>query len=372
MRRTDLNYLVIALLVGGSLYLLLSGLMMDTMGLHRFAFHAQVGYAWVAFAVAHLLFSWGRLLAYWRHRWRPHPPRDRPGQLPEPQQQVPEPRRRRWLVSILSGAGGFLIGRLFPARRAVELTESVTDVGQFYHQWSRIGAGKALGMLLTPGEQPESYKTYPQAKQIELPRPYGDQGLSLELAIETRRSRRDYTDAALSLSHLSHLLHLGQGLTSPERELRAVPSAGALYPLEVYAVVHHVEGLPAGIYHYAVRSHRLESLQEGDFRAAMVTAGLGQDFLGQASVCFVISAIWQRTRWKYRERTYRYVLMEAGHLGQNLYLAATSLGLGAVAVGAFFDEALDNLLELDGIEEAALYLVSVGQVATESEKFRGR
>ena len=96
----------------------------------------------------------------------------------------------------------------------------------------------------------------------------------------------------------------------------------------------------------------------------MVAAGVGQEVLGQASVCFVISAIWQRTRWKYRQRTYRYVLMEAGHQGQNLYLAATSVGLGAVAVGAFFDEALNNLLELDGIEEAALYLVAVGSVAT--------
>ena len=364
MRRIDLNYIVIALLMGGSLYLFISGLIMDAMGLHRFAFHPQVGYAWVALAVLHLLFSWGRVLAYWKYRFRHHPHRDLPAQQSEHQEQVPEPRRRSLLVSILAGAGGFILGRLFPGRRGVELTESVTDVGLFYHQWSRIGAAEALGMLLTPGGQPERYKIYPQAEQIELPSPYGYQGLHLELAIETRRSRRDYTDAALSLSNLSRLLHLGQGITSPDRELRAVPSAGALYPLEVYAVVHRVEGLSAGIYHYAVGNHRLEWLRTGDFRAAMVAAGLGQDFLGQASVCFVISAIWQRTRWKYRERTYRYVLLEAGHLGQNLYLAATSLGLGAVAVGAFFDEALNNLLELNGIEEAALYLVTVGQVAT--------
>ena len=82
--------------------------------------------------------------------------------------------------------------------------------------------------------------------------------------------------------------------------------------------------------------------------------------MGQANVCFVISALFQRTRWKYHERTYRYVLMEAGHLGQNLYLAATALGLGACAVGAFFDDTLNQLLGLDGEQEAALYLVSVG------------
>ncbi len=367
MKRTDLNYIVIALLVASSLYLLLSGLIMDVTDLHRFAFHSQVGYTWVALAVVHLLLSWGRVLAYWGHRLRTHRQGNLPAEQPEhqePARQKPttEKGRRSWLVSMIAGAGRFLLGRIFPGSRGVELTESVTDVGLFYHQWSRIGVAGALGSLLTPGEQPERYKTYPQREQIDLPSSYGYQGLTWEAVIETRRSRRDYTSAALSLMNLSRLLHWGLGLTNPKRELRAVPSAGALYPLELYAVVHQVEDLPAGIYHYAVRTHRLEQLKTGDFRAAMVTGGMGQDFLGQASVCFVIAAIWQRSRWKYRERSYRYVLMEAGHLGQNLYLAATALGLGVCAVGAFFDEMLNNLLELDGIEESTLYLVAVGAV----------
>ena len=110
------------------------------------------------------------------------------------------------------------------------------------------------------------------------------------------------------------------------------------------------------------REHVLELLQRGDFRAAVMQAGLWQDFLGQANVCFVLSAIFQRTRWRYRERTYRYVLLEAGHVGQNLYLAATSMGLGACAVGAFLDDQLNELLELDGEQEAALYVISVGTV----------
>jgi SagB-type dehydrogenase family enzyme len=91
-------------------------------------------------------------------------------------------------------------------------------------------------------------------------------------------------------------------------------------------------------------------------------AGLGQGFLGQANVCFILSAIFQRTRWRYRERTYRYVLLEAGHIGQNLYLAATSMGLGACAVGAFLDDDLNDLLGLDGREEAVVYLLAVGKV----------
>jgi SagB-type dehydrogenase family enzyme len=93
-----------------------------------------------------------------------------------------------------------------------------------------------------------------------------------------------------------------------------------------------------------------------------MAAGLWQEFLGTASVCLVLSAIFQRTRWRYRERTYRYVLLEAGHVGQNLYLAATGMGLGACAVGAFLDDQLNDLLALDGQEEAVLYLISVGAV----------
>ena len=367
MRRTDLNYIVIALLIVGSIYLLLTGLIMDTMGLHSFAFHAAVGYGWVALAVVHLILSGKQLLAYWGHRFRHHPHRYPPGQQSERQQEVPPERlqgggRRSWFVSMLTAAAGFILARLLPGFQRGEISGEIEDVGRFYHQWSRIGIGPELGKLLIPGAQPERYKTYLQAGKIDLPSPRIEQGLSLEKAIETRRSKRDYTKKPISLVNLSQLLYLGLGITNSNRELRSAPSAGALYPLEVYPVVYRVEGLPEGIYHYDIKNHKLEQLKAGDFRAKVVAGGLGQNFLGQGSVCFIISGIWQRTRWKYGERTYRYVLMEAGHIGQNLYLASTSLGLGACAVGAFFDDALNNLLELDGISEAVLYLVSVGKI----------
>jgi SagB-type dehydrogenase family enzyme len=111
-----------------------------------------------------------------------------------------------------------------------------------------------------------------------------------------------------------------------------------------------------------VQEHELELLQAGDFQATVTRAGLGQTFLGQAGVCIILSAIFQRTRWRYRERTYRYVMLEAGHVAQNVYLAAASMGLGACAVGAFFDDEFDELLGLDGVEEAVLYTLSVGKV----------
>jgi SagB-type dehydrogenase family enzyme len=220
----------------------------------------------------------------------------------------------------------------------------------------------ALGAALDWGGRPEGHKTYTDAKRIALPDPRGYAGLTLEEAVEARRSVRDYAAGPHSSEELSRLLHAAQGITERRWGFRAAPSAGALYPIELYPVVHDVAGLPPGIYHYAVQEHGLELLQPGDFCAAVMQAGLWQDFLGTAGVCFVLSAIFQRTRWRYRERTYRYVLLEAGHVGQNLYLAATAMGLGACAVGAFLDDALNELLGLDGEQEAALYVLSVGQV----------
>jgi SagB-type dehydrogenase family enzyme len=255
-----------------------------------------------------------------------------------------------------------VLGWLIPGRRGSKPLDGADDIGMFYHQWSKPGSPLAPGSLRNWGSQPGRFKTYPDAELIALPDPRGTQGLSVEEALELRRSRREYAAESLSLKELSRLLHAAQGITEQDRGLRAAPSAGALYPIELYAVAHDVVGLGAGVYHYAAREHGLELLQGGDFRAAVTQAGLGQALLGQANVCFVLSAIFQRTRWKYRERTYRYVLLEAGHIGQNLYLAATSMGLGACAVGAFHDDSLNDLLGLDGEEEAALHIVSVGKV----------
>jgi SagB-type dehydrogenase family enzyme len=219
------------------------------------------------------------------------------------------------------------------------------------------------GTLLDWGTRPEPAKTYSKAPRIRLPDPRGFRGLSLEEAVEARRSRREYAPGPLSLEELSRLLHAASGVTDPARGFRAAPSAGALYPIETYVVAHEVVELESGLYHYNVADHALEKLREKELRAAMVVAGLGQEMLGRAQVCFILSAVFQRTRWRYRGRTYRYVMLEAGHLGQNLYLAATSMGLGACAVGAFLDDNLNRLLGLDGREEAVVYVVTVGRVA---------
>jgi SagB-type dehydrogenase family enzyme len=266
--------------------------------------------------------------------------------------------RRGLLLSALAAAGSFTLGWLLPKGRSDE----PDDVGVLYHQWSTPGYTGILGTLRDWGQRPEPYKTYPGAERFALPNPHGYQGMSVGETLETRRSIREYVDAPLSLEELSRLLHAAQGITEPGQGKRTAPSAGALYPIELYAVVHNVTDLERGIYHYAVQMHELELLQQGDFQAAVREVGLGQEHLGRANVCFILSAIFQRTRWRYHERTYRYLLLEAGHIGQNLYLAATSMALGACAVGAFDDDHLNELLGLDVAEEAALYIVSVGKV----------
>lgn len=172
-----------------------------------------------------------------------------------------------------------------------------------------------------------------------------------EDAIQRRRSVRDYAGQPMTLEELSRLLYYADGINAERwgHKLRAAPSAGALYPIEIYPVVHRVEELQPGLYHYLVRDHALELLQAGDLRGEIVRHGLMQEFLGQANLVLVFTAIFQRLRWKYQERTYRYALLEAGHLGQNVYLAATSMGMGACAVGAFLDDDLNAMLGVDGV-----------------------
>lgn len=377
MKRKDLDYVIIAALVVSGLYVTLSGLIADVFGFPRIALHSTAGYICAGLGAAHLTLNRRRVKAYLRRRLGQR--RQQRPPTPAREEGAEGSSRRSFLVSALAAVGGFALGRLLPRRRSVELPAEVADLGTLYHQWSKPSYSGALGAISTwadidraSGDRPARYKTYADAERVALPDPRGHRGLSLEETLETRRSVRDYAAESLSLEELSRLLHAAQGITEPRWSFRAAPSAGALYPIELYAVVHDVAGLEGGLYHYAVQTHELEALRQGDLRGAITQAGLWQSFLGQAGVCFVLSAIFQRTRWRYRERTYRYVMLEAGHVGQNLYLAATSMGLGACAVGAFLDDELNNLLGLAGAgiedvdsveeEEAALYILSVGKV----------
>ncbi|MCH7732003.1 MAG: SagB/ThcOx family dehydrogenase [Candidatus Marinimicrobia bacterium] len=236
------------------------------------------------------------------------------------------------------------------------------SIGERFHQETSLTWRGVIGNLfLTKPKKPPQYKTYPGAKLVKLPKPKY-QGITVEEAIEKRRSVRNYSTRPISLLELSQLLFAAQGVTGRMygEPLRSTPSAGALYPIEIYVVVNNVQGLSQGIYHYAIRNHELELIKSGDFSAKITDAGLEQEMLGEADVTFILSAIFDRIRHKYGERGFRYVYMEAGHISQNIYLQAVSLGLGSVSVGAFIDEKVNQLISIDGYKEAAIYLHAVG------------
>jgi SagB-type dehydrogenase family enzyme len=199
-------------------------------------------------------------------------------------------------------------------------------------------------------------------KRIHLSQALSYNGLTVEKAIANRRSQRDFTDEVMSLAELSHLLHYSSGLTDKRQGTRAAPSAGATYPIEVYAIANNVEGLARGIYHYLISSHELELLREGDFRNEMSRAALQERMFKKANVIIALSAVFQRTQQHYRDRAQRYICFEAGHIAQNIYLVATSLGLGTCAIGAFHDDEFNRLLGLDGKNESVLYLLAVGKI----------
>jgi SagB-type dehydrogenase family enzyme len=193
---------------------------------------------------------------------------------------------------------------------------------------------------------------------IELPPASISGKSSLEELLQQRRSVRDYRDAAITLSDLGQLLWAAQGITHPQG-LRSAPSAGALYPLELYVVAAKVDGLRAGVYHYRPREHNLVKTHSGDRRQALARAAFSQQWLRDAAVVVIFAANYQRTTGKYGGRGERYVHIEAGAAAQNLYLQAQALGLGTVVVGAFSDGAVAKVLELSG-DLRAVILMPVG------------
>jgi SagB-type dehydrogenase family enzyme len=235
-------------------------------------------------------------------------------------------------------------------------------IGERFHAESSLTWSSALGDIFRPKpKKPPLFKRYRDAEVIKLPAP-SYRGIRLEEAIYKRRSIRNYSSKAIDLKQLSQLLFAAQGKTSRLHgiPLRTAPSAGALYPFEIYVIANNVKDLSQGIYHYSVPEHALELIKEGDYRKRITNAGLKQEMLGDSCVTFVMSAIFDRTRHKYGERGFRYVYIEAGHISQNIALQAVSLGLGSVTVGAFIDEQVNELIEVDGLKEAAIYLHAVG------------
>lgn len=179
-------------------------------------------------------------------------------------------------------------------------------------------------------------------------------GKSIEETIAARRSIRAYADRALNIEEIAQLLWAAQGITDPGQNLRAAPSAGATYPLQVYAVTAE------RVARYHPGDHALEPMAAGDRRAPLAGAALGQAVVRRAPLVVVITAVSERTTRRYGERGIMYVHMEAGHAAQNIHLQAVALGLGSVPVGAFDPKAAAEVLGIPA-SETVLYLIPVGE-----------
>jgi SagB-type dehydrogenase family enzyme len=190
---------------------------------------------------------------------------------------------------------------------------------------------------------------------IDLPEPSTMGTVSVEEALAGRRSIREFTEAPLTSEELGQLLWAAQGVTH-EPGRRTAPSAGALYPIELYAVT------PDGLYQYLPEGHRMVLRSRGDLRSALAIAALEQDCVARAAAVFVVTGVVSRTAAKYGGRAERYVLMEAGHVGQSIALQAVALRLGAVTVGAFDDGKVQRALALP-TDHAPMYLIPVGHPA---------
>jgi SagB-type dehydrogenase family enzyme len=190
---------------------------------------------------------------------------------------------------------------------------------------------------------------------IELPTPIDSADMSVEEAIAARRSVRRFSDQPLSDDIVSRLLWSAQGITEPAGSLRAAPSAGATYPLELYLVDRR------GVFRYQPAEHRLQKIAADDRRNALARAALGQDMISQAPISLVFAAVPERTTGRYgKQRGERYVHMEVGHAAQNIHLQAVALGLGSVPVGAFHDNRVRQALELPA-QHQPLYIIPVGK-----------
>lgn len=214
------------------------------------------------------------------------------------------------------------------------------------------------------------FKTYPRFKKMTL-KTSPQRRPSIQQSILNSRPVEKFTGQALTFKEISEILFYSAGITYKEKgeskeawdnSRRPYPSLGARYPLELYPVILRSSEADAGIYHYNVKYNTLEFMMKGDYTNTIIQAIPDQEWIRDASMVVLLSAIFKRTEIKYGDRGYRYVLLEAGHLAQNIYLIATSMKLGCCTVGAFHDDELNELLDLDGTYESVIYCIVIGAI----------
>ncbi len=245
---------------------------------------------------------------------------------------------------------------------------SSKEIGDKFQRDTKYYPGKLPRHFLDWNNKPELYKNYENPIDvISLPEPDFNNAAKLIEVLASRRSRRNYDpQKSLDLKVLSTLLWATQGATAKHDTpfgplfLRTAPSAGALYPIETYLNIRLVDGLEAGIYHFRPHYFDIELIRKGDYSEECAAAALNQKMVKSAQVTFVWTAVVERSKWKYLQRAYRYIYLDAGHIGQNLYLAAEALQLGCCTIGAIFDEEANKLIDVDGVNETVVYMATVG------------
>lgn len=214
------------------------------------------------------------------------------------------------------------------------------------------------------------WKNYSYYNKIKLPQCYDSNSGSIEEIIRNRRSCRDYKNQEeITLYELSKILYYSYGITgwlenkkSEDLPLRAVPSGGALYPIEIYLIVNNVEGIEKGIYSYNPFEHSICRIKDLDSTQSLESFTGYSEMVVNSSVIFVLSAFFTRNQWKYKERGYRVMHIDCGHMAQNIHLMSTACDLGSCCIMGFVDNALNNIIGLDGVEESSLYMVTVGKI----------
>ena len=235
-------------------------------------------------------------------------------------------------------------------------------VGDDFQTETKYSRDKRLGGNLDWANKPETYKSYPSSKTIQLPNVLQEATMGFAEVLRRRKSIRAFSNQPLSLDDLGFLLWASTGIQRVEQgyEFRTAPSAGALYPIETYIAANNIEDVESGIYHYNIKNHLLEEIKTGNFGDALAHAALDQQICATASAVFIWTAIFERSKWKYNQRAYRYIYLDAGHIAENLALAAASINCGSCQVGAFFDDEINSIVDIDGVEESTICLSVIG------------
>jgi SagB-type dehydrogenase family enzyme len=236
-------------------------------------------------------------------------------------------------------------------------------IGDVFYKKTKLHPDEVFDVSVQQISKPELYKKYPDKKKIKLDHKNLKINKTLDSVFHERKSVRKYKDEPITIEDLSYLLWSSTGLERKEKEyeFRTTPSAGATYPIETYIVVNNVKDLEPGVYHYNIKNHELEQLKLGDFKKDITRAAMNQSKCAYAGVVFIWTAVINRTKYRYGQRAYRYIFMDAGHIAENLALSCVGLGLGSCQIAALYDDMVNKIIELDGETESTIYMTSLGK-----------